>query len=142
MIFKSIDPKSDQYQTTLKLRQRILRHPLGLTLNEADTEDDHNQLHFIIQMQDAIIACVVMKPLNNTKLKLRQMAVDEAYQKQGVGKLLITRTESAVKKLGYSHIELAARKNAVGFYRALGYETQGEYFNERTIEHILMTKLI
>lgn len=131
---------SEHYQQTLSLREQVLRQPLGLTLSEQDIDGEAQQLHFALLAQDEVVACVSFKLLSKQRLKLRQMAVDPNFQGQGLGKILITNAEDAVKQLGFNTIQMAAREVAEVFYRKLGYVSQGDYFTEVGIRHILMDK--
>ena len=87
------------------------------------------QLHFALLAQDEVVACVSFKPLSKQRLKLRQMAVDPNFQGQGLGKVLITNAEDAVKQLGFNYIQMAAREVAVNFYRKLGLCQSGGLFH-------------
>ncbi len=133
---------SPEYQNSLALREDILRLPLGKKLSNIDTGDDGQQLHFGMFDQSKLIACVVIKPLDNLQVKLRQMAVTNDYQGQSIGRQLIQKTETTLQQKGFNRIELNARKVALGFYEKLGYVTQGDYFLENGIEHIKMMKRI
>jgi ribosomal protein S18 acetylase RimI-like enzyme len=59
---------------------------------------------------------------------LRGMAVDEPYQRHGLGRLLVT---TAVERLRSQAVEVLwcnARDSAAGFYDRLGFEVVGEGF--------------
>lgn len=66
---------------------------------------------------------------NVLQIQLRGMAIDNNYQHQGIGKLLVEKT---IPQLA-SHKESLliwcnAREHAVSFYERLGFETIGERF--------------
>ena len=140
MMFTEVKFKSREYQTSLTLREDILRIPLGKKLSNNDTRDDDQQLHYGMFDGAELMACVVIKPLDSVQVKLRQMAVCNDYQGQIIGRKLISETEMILQQKGFRKIELSARKVALGFYEKLGYLTQGDYFLENGIEHIKMTK--
>ena len=142
MMFKEIRFNSEGYKKSLKLRERILRVPLGTTLSADDTSEEDRQHHFGMFNASELIACVVIKPLDDTSVKLRQMAVAEHYQGRGIGKRLIQATEDNLSRQGYKRIELFARKSVIGFYQKLGYQMEGEEFREIGIPHIKMQKTI
>ncbi len=140
MEFKEIIFGLADYQTSLLLRDELLRRPLGKVLSENDTFDDAFQRHFGIFIQDQLQACVVIKPLSHNHVKLRQMAVANDYQGQGLGQHLITKTQTILKEDGVKHIELSGRKTAQVFYEKLGYQTQDQAYLENGIFHIKMSR--
>lgn len=140
MIFAQFKVSTSEYQQSLVLRETILRAPLGLTLSDQDLAGENKQLHFGVFNHDQIQAVVLLKPINATTLKLRQMAVASEQQGQGLGKALIQYAEREASKLNYKSIEMAARLTAVPFYQSLGYEVLGTHFKEVGIEHIKMAK--
>ena len=58
--------------------------------------------------------------------QIRYMAVAEAYQRQGIGKLLLLDLETAVHTWAINTIQLNARESAVGFYLKQGYRMIGK----------------
>lgn len=120
------------YEDTVRLRQRILRDPLGLVL---DTSGDHGRVFFVAIEQGRVVGTVALEGG-----KLRAMAVDA--QTRGIGRLLVARLEEEARARGLARIDLHARRTAVGFYEKLGYVAEGEPFVEVTIPHIAMWKVI
>ncbi len=140
--FTRIEPKTDLYQQELNLRDEVLRKPLGLSIASIDQSEDQSQMHFGVLQRGQLIACVVMKPLTDNRIKLRQMAVSPPFQNKGIGRLLVEYVEKTVKKQGIKQIELNARMVALEFYRRCGYHTAGDEFSEVGIPHMKMTKEI
>jgi len=136
----SIDSKD--YQNLLHFRNRLLRTPLGLDLFKEDLGDDADD-HIIIAVDGhSIIGCVMLHPLDENIIKLRQMATDEPHQGKGLGRILMANAEETAVENGYREIVLHARITARGFYEKLGYTPYGDTFTEVTIQHIAMRKLI
>ncbi len=142
MEFKELTFGLADYQSSLLLRDQLLRRPLGKVLSESDTFEDVEQRHFGLFIRDQLQACVVIKPLTHSLVKLRQMAVAENYQGKGLGQQLMSQTQAALKKDGIKNIELSARKSAQVFYEKLGYETKNQAYLEHGILHIKMTQAI
>ena len=140
MQFIEIKWRSQNYQEEIALRDRLLREPLGLTFSEDDLQRESNQHHFGITANDQLIACVVAVPRSKDEVKIRQMCVDEAYQSQGIGTMLMTQVEQRLIELGFRRAILHARMEATEFYRKLGYSMFGEPFEEVTIPHWAMEK--
>ena len=63
-----------------------------------------------------------------TAVHLRGMAVDEPYQRHGVGRLLVTTAVERLRRDGVEVLWCNARDSAAGFYARLGFEVVGEGF--------------
>jgi predicted GNAT family N-acyltransferase len=131
---------SDPHIQALRLREVILRQPLGLTLTEEEIADDAGRKHFCAMADGTVIGSVSLKPLGPHTLQLRQMAVARDRQGEGIGGRLLAYAEDWARRSGYGVIILNARIGADGFYSKFGYRCEGEVFDENTIPHIRMTK--
>jgi predicted GNAT family N-acyltransferase len=138
---KKIEVNTPAYLNVLQLRDLVLRKPLGRNLFDEDLSGEKEEIIYAIVDQDEqVLASVQFKPLNDNRVKLRQMAVDPHYHKKGIGRKLVTYAENQLKKTGYKQIEMHARKTAVGFYSKLGYKITGNEFTEVGIPHVRMFK--
>lgn len=138
--FRKIAAGGADYEMLLQFRNRLLRIPLGLNLFEEDLSEDRNALIIAAFLEDAIIGCVMLQPVDATTYKLRQMAVDTHLQGSGIGKRIVRYAEQAAKEAGITNIVLHARVTAREFYEQLGYTPFGNIFTEVTIPHIAMKK--
>jgi GNAT superfamily N-acetyltransferase len=59
---------------------------------------------------------------------LRGMAVDDPYQRHGLGRLLVTTVIDRLRPAGVEVLWCNARDSAAGFYAGLGFEAVGEGF--------------
>lgn len=142
MSVKIIATQHPLYPEVLQLRDEVLRKPLGMSIHEDDLSDEINQTIFVAIDEDTLKGCLLMKQINAEVVKLRQMAVDTAFQGQQIGKKLMDAAEVFAQQRGIASIELHARKYAEGFYEKCGYTVSGAIFTEVGIPHILMTKSI
>jgi len=140
MLFREISFGSDQYQRACALRNEVLRAPLGLPLSEDDLQGEADQLHFGLFDDGVLAACVTAIALTEDHAKIRQTAVAAVYQRQGLGRRIMTQLEAALAARGSAALSLHARSTAVGFYQKLGYETVGDEFIEVSIPHRKMAK--
>jgi predicted GNAT family N-acyltransferase len=132
-----------EYWQTVELRYQILRLPLQLDFTYQELRQESDSYHLMVVADNqAIMACLVMKPNNATEIKMRQVAVADLWQGKGIGKILVKYSEDFSQKLGYQLISLHARETAVPFYLKLGYEIIGEKFEEVGIPHFKMMKKI
>jgi len=131
---------SAEYQEELALRNEILRVPIGLDMFSEDLSGEDSDFHIGAFLDGKLVGCLVLTLVSNEKIKMRQVAVKEAYQGLGIGKKLVAFCEVFASKKGYNQIVLAARKTAVGFYEKLGYRVVGDEFLEVGMAHFKMTK--
>jgi GNAT superfamily N-acetyltransferase len=75
-------------------------------------------------------------------VRLRQMAVPNNMQGKGVGRALMIFAENIARDLGYKRLSMHARKTALGFYQKLGYSVISPEFEEVTIPHYIMEKVL
>ena len=137
-----IETTSQWYSKELKLRDEVLREPIGLSINDDDLSDEPNQVHFVAIDGDNLIGVVILK-IENTIGKLRQMAVSEEAQGQKLGTQLVEALEVYAREKGLTEIKMHARHYAVGFYEKLGYtKTSKSSFEEVGMEHFEMRKEI
>ncbi|MDU1889246.1 MAG: GNAT family N-acetyltransferase [Dysgonomonas sp.] len=145
MIFPSIiEYKSGAYDEMVALRHKILRAPLGLTFSEEDLERDAKDILLVLSAPrpPRIVACCILSLVDERRVKLRQMAVDDTIQNSGLGTSMLAVAEFVAQKEGFEVITLHARKLAVGFYEKYGYKIIGEEFQEVGIPHNEMEKII
>lgn len=83
-----------------------------------------------------------MTPLGDGVVKLRQMAVDPALHRSGVGAALVRRLEADARSRGVRQVVMNARLTAVPFYAALGYAEEGPLFEEVGVPHRRMVKAL
>ncbi len=139
---QKVDYSSEWIPQIHELRNRELRVPLGLNLFDEDLAAEKDELFFISAQEDNLMSCMQFRKLNDTTLKLRQMATKDIYQGMGLGKKLVECGEQWAAENGYKTIELHARKTAQGFYKRLGYEKIGEQFMEVDLPHYKMVKTL
>lgn len=140
ILIQKIEYGSDTYRQTLRLREDVLRKPLGMKLSPSELEKDP-PCHHIAALQDGkVVACLVLLPLPEKTVKMRQVAVASDRQGGGVGKKLLQEAENFCRSLGFETIILNSRETAVGFYEKLGYKKIGDSFLEVTLPHQKMEK--
>lgn len=140
MAIKIIDYGSKEYDQMIELRKSVLRKPLGLTYSKEDLERDKNDLLIGAFEEDIILACCILTKKEPDTFQLRQMAVDQKMQRNGVGAAIMHFAENLAKDSRGKQIMMHARKTAIGFYEKLGYTAAGNEFSEVGIPHVQMSK--
>lgn len=140
MALKQIDHGTKEYQQMVKLRNDILRQPLGLSFTEDELAKEKDDILIGAFDDDELLACCLMTRVDNTCLRLRQMAVQNNLQGKGIGASMMNFAEIVARDKGYKKLVMHARKTALGFYEKLGYKVTGNEFIEVTIPHYVMEK--
>jgi GNAT superfamily N-acetyltransferase len=147
MLFvRHIEYGSSDHQQMIRLRDELLRAPLGLTFSAGYIEQERTDILLGVFEDDGqteeIAGCCILSTAAEGVIQLRQMAVQKERQRTGIGTLLMAYAEKEAREKGFHTVILHARKTAVPFYLRLGYEISGEEFEEVTLPHLEMRKQI
>ena len=140
MALKIIDHGSNEYRQMVKLRDDILRKPLGLGFSPQELEKEKDNMLIGAFEDDDMLGCCMLVEENPETVRLRQMAVLNDLQGKGIGRALMNFAENLGRDRGYKIMSMHARKNAVGFYEKMGYKVTSDEFTEITIPHYVMEK--
>lgn len=140
MALKIIDYDTPEYRQMIKLRETILRKPLGLGFSEDELVKEKDNMLIGAFEDDQMLGCCMLVETNPGTVRLRQMAVPNNLQGKGIGSALMSFAENLARDRGYHTISMHARKNTTGFYEKMGYKVCGDEFIEITIPHYVMEK--
>jgi len=134
-------PETEQeLQQYFHLRWRILRKPWGQAEGSEQDDNESSAYHVMAVENNKTVGVARLEFFNNTA-QLRYMAVDDAYQKQGIGRSIILHMEKYAKENNAQTLFLNAREIAVGFYERQGYKvTEKSYLLFGSIQHFKMMK--
>ena len=142
MALKFIDHGTKEYNQMIDLRMLILRTPLGLSFTKEDLEKEKEYILLGCFDDDEMEGCCMLTETEKGIIQLRQMAVLGGLQGKGLGKALMVFAENVARDAGYNKITMHARKSAVGFYEKLGYTICSDEFEEVTVPHYEMEKML
>jgi predicted N-acetyltransferase YhbS len=131
-----------EYLSMISLRRAILRRPLGLDFTPEQLESEDRDLHLAAWEEDQLVGCLLLTNRGEAVVQMRQVAVLESRQGQGIGRALVLECEEEARRRGFTRMMLHARDTAVPFYERLGYRSVGEPFVEVTIPHQEMEKML
>ena len=140
MALKIIDHGTAEYRQMVKLRDDILRKPLGLGFTPEELETEKDNMLIAAFEEERMLGCCMLVEEQPGTVRLRQMAVLNDLQGKGIGRALMNFAENLARDRGYRIVVMHARVNAVGFYEKVGYKVQGDQFVEVTIPHYVMEK--
>ncbi len=131
---------SKRQMESIKLRDAILRKPLGLEFSGEELNQDGDQIHIVAVEENTVVGVLLLKPLSDTEIKMRQVAVANALQGSGIGVQIVRYAEYYSRSKGYKLLSLHARENAITFYERLNYKRVGDPFDEVGIEQFRMER--
>jgi predicted GNAT family N-acyltransferase len=140
MGLKQIDHGTPEYKQMVKLRDDILRRPLGLNFSADELAREKEDILLGAFDEDKILACCLLTRVDEKTLKLRQMAVQNNLQGKGIGASIMSFAETIARDKGYKNLVMHARNTAIGFYEKFGYKVKGDEFIEVNVPHHVMEK--
>jgi len=140
MALKIVDHGSPEYQQMVKLRDEMLRKPLGLNFTEQELDNEKDNMLIAAFDDDTILGCCMLVESDRNAVRLRQMAVLNDLQGKGIGRALMNFAENLARDRGFKVISMHARKYSVPFFEKMGYVVVGDEFIEITIPHFVMEK--
>ncbi len=140
MALKILDYGSQEYQQMVKLRDDLLRKPLGLTFSEQELEKEKDNMLIAAFEDERMLGCCMLVEEKPGTVRLRQMAVLNDLQGKGIGRALMGFAENLARDRGYRTMSMHARKNTLMFFEKMGYKVTSDEFIELTIPHYIMEK--
>ena len=141
---KHISTNDPLYTQEISLRTAVLLAPLGYTIedycNIAPGREEKCE-HFVATTDHptgevVIGAATLFIDEGESKGKIQQVCVDKQLQGSGIGqKLMIAIEARSFGELGLSSLYCHAQLGAMSFYDKLGWEVDGEEFDEAGIAH-------
>ena len=132
----------EAFEAYYALRWRLLRAPFGAP--KGSERDDHEEHADHVMVRDGsgrLLGVGRVHMHDQEEARIRYMAVEEGYRRRGIGRAIAERLEALASSHGAGRIVLDARKEFVGFYRALGYAAEGPGPTKfGTLEHVRMSK--
>ena len=126
----------------MNFRFNNLRKPLNLEWSKEDLLNENKQIHFALKNQSEIVGSFCLKKINCSTIRLRQMAIEKKFQKQGYGSSILKFTEKFAIKNNYKKIIIIARLSELDFYKKNLFKTSGKIFTDVTVSSINMYKKI
>ena len=137
---REIKYNTEDYNQELKLRDNVLRKPLGLSLYDENLKAEKDDFHIGAYANGHLVGVLILTKQSVKEIKMRQVAVSEQWRSLKVGTALVRYAEQYAKNKGYDTVLMHARKTAREFYLKLGYESVDEEFLEINIPHYCMRK--
>ncbi|MCQ2735577.1 MAG: GNAT family N-acetyltransferase [Alphaproteobacteria bacterium] len=135
---------SSRYNELVELRYKILLQPLGLKFLDSFRPEEARYLHIgcVEMLDNKLVGGLMLAPVDDSTIRLMQVAVDTIYQGEGIGRELVKYAEKRAKEAGYSRLVMHAMLFVVDFYEKMGYNAEGDVFEEQGITFLKMFKTL
>ena len=113
--------------------------PIDLERDGHDTE----AVHFVGYADDGeAVGAARLRRVGERTGKVERVAVRADRRGEGWGRRLMAAVEAVAADRGLTELTMHAQSDVVEFYRRLGYEAEGEEFEEAGIPHRTMHKAL
>ncbi len=99
----------------------------------------------LCKIKNEFIACVAVRKINNEAAELKRMFVKPAYQRYGIGKILLEKAIELARSANYSCIRLDTLNYmaaAINLYGHFGFYEIPAYYNNPTTTAVYFEKKI
>jgi GNAT superfamily N-acetyltransferase len=104
-------------------RQALLDHPDAIDLPQGQIDEGRV---FVCEHEGRVLGFGVVLPRADGAAELDGLFVEPSMWRRGTGRALIDHAVRAAKAAGASNLLVVANYNALGFYRACGFQSLGE----------------
>lgn len=133
---------SEAWQQARGIRYDLFFRSHGLPASVMDDDLERGAFHYVVCKGKEVAAYGRLHVANQIAY-VSQMVVRDAYQKQGLGRRVLSALVNKAKEQGCSEVALNARVSARAFYTRAGFAPAGSTFNSVTtgILHVPMVLL-
>ncbi|NND72852.1 MAG: GNAT family N-acetyltransferase [Rhodothermales bacterium] len=126
---------------------RSIREEIFVVEQECPPEEEWDEFdstatHFIAYWRGSAVGCARMRTLTKeteTVAKLERFAILKRWRGLGLGKRLVQGVMTRAKEAGHNRLYLHAQAHLEALYADLGFEPEGDLFDEAGIPHIAMS---
>ncbi len=139
---RKIDCDSPAHAAMVDLRDRILRKPIGLHVTPEEIARDLGDYLLGCYDGDTLVGCLILHKDAHGGVKMRQVAVDNTRQGQGIGAFMLHAAQDIVRGWGFGAMYCHARETARAFYAQNGWVVTSDTFDENGIPHCRMERAL
>lgn len=137
--FEVIKYGEDRHYEAIALRKNVLYKAREISATDYCEAENHIQIGGF--KDNAMIATCALVP-EGEDCRMRYVAVKTEAQSSGVGTKMLEFFEQLARSRKFKSIYCHARDSATNFYHKNGYQTEGAFFEQVTITHIKMRKIL
>jgi len=113
----------EQWRAYHDIRRTILFEARGLTGYDANHPDDHMPGHipFLLMLGSRAVGAARLDLMADREACVRTVGIRQDFQRKGFGRTLMVHLEALASSHSVEKLVVNAARDAVGFYRALGW---------------------
>lgn len=134
-LVKAINQK--EIFTVINIRKTVFIEEQKVDVSEELDNRDYTAEHFLVS-DDNIYVGTARFYFEDDMAIIGRVAVLKEYRKKGYASFLIKGLIEEIKKTDVSLIHIGAQKQALKFYKTLGFEVSGDLYLDANIEHYPM----
>ena len=119
------------------IRQIVFCDEQGVSAADEWDGKDAACEHFLLMRDGAAIGCARLRPYTGGAVKVERVAVLKEHRGHGAGAAIMA---ALLARVVGQTVVLNAQLAVEGFYRKLGFVSEGAIFDEAGIDHIHMVK--
>ena len=137
-----IESDSREYYLACHLRYKLFFAEHDLPWKVVNDRSQADISHAAISIENRLVAYGQLVRHSDRIYQICQMVVEPDYQKQNLGRKILSTLIEIARQEGAIALTLNARLTAVGFYQKLGFKTFSNSFPSTTtgVLHIAMNK--
>ncbi|QNX09287.1 GNAT family N-acetyltransferase [Acinetobacter seifertii] len=116
------------------IREQVFIQEQGIASEDEWDDFDATAVHFMVYDKEQPIATARLLSQHS----VGRVAVLMSYRKQGIGKILMQHIIDYARNQKLPYLKLSAQTYVTAFYEALGFNVQGEVYQDCGIPHINM----
>jgi len=114
------------YDIASSLRHKLFLKEYNLQISVTWEHHEEQSRHFIISVDEDLIAYARLTELHRAEYKISQVVVEPKHQGKGYGKAILKHLIDVAREVGAKSIELNSQVAAKELYRSLGFREVGE----------------
>ena len=124
--------------TCLAIRTAVFVHEQGVPLDEEIDEHEATATHLLAFVDGRPVGTLRWRVVPPATAKIERVAVLREARSLGLGRLLMDEALRRIAAAGIGAAVLNAQTAASSFYLRLGFQLDGQPFDEAGIEHVRM----
>ncbi|MGY6521444.1 MAG: GNAT family N-acetyltransferase [Mongoliitalea sp.] len=143
-VFKAFHELSlEELYELLRLRSEVFVVEQNCVFLDLDNKDQQCH-HLLLYQENELVAYTRIVPasVSYEEVSIGRVVSSPAYRGKGLGRRVMELSIDCCYQLfGPCHIRIGAQTYALAFYESLGFQSDGDTYDEDGIEHIEMVRL-
>lgn len=123
-----------------KIRRLVFQTEQGVEAELDFDGQDETSVQIIAYFDSQPVGTARIRYLNNQTAKIERLAVLSTARGQGIGKKIMEKAIEVIAQKNIQEVLIHAQEYIKGLHQQLGFEQEGEEFEEAGITHVKMRK--